>query len=139
MYISTTDQVSFSASPQSDDSPAELENVAALLRQPQGKFHDPQPFMDALDADLPKQKSRITRLMNDMRKATTLEDKLDKLKQVGSAEQALRRMRLSIFDAQDAVCECLQSGSAAAFEIHESLFPKAADLLKATLNKASKQ
>lgn len=139
MYVSSTDQLAYSATLQNDDGPEKLENGAALLRQPQSKFHDPESFLDALDTDIPKQKRRITRLKNDMKKATTLEEKLDKLKQVGAAEKALRRMRLSIFDAQDAISECLQSGSAAAFEIHESLFPKAADLLKATFHKVSKQ
>lgn len=118
---------------------AALEIAAQLLGQPQVDFHHPQPFFDALDTELPRQKQLIMRLRNDAKKAATLVQKLDILKQVSPAENSLHRMRLSIFDAQDAVCECLKSGSTVAFDSHAGLFPKVAALLKATFTNSSQQ
>ncbi|ABM39592.1 hypothetical protein [Polaromonas naphthalenivorans] len=139
MLVFKPNQGAPTAMPMNEADHAALELAAQLLGQPSVAFHHPQSFFDALDAELLRQKRRIMRLRNDAKKAATLIEKLDILKQVSPAENALHRMRLSIFDAQDAICECLKSGSNVAFDSHAGLFPKVAALLKATFTNSSQQ
>lgn len=136
MFIHTPTQV-LAAQPEAAH--VESEILIHHRGRPEVVLLHPKPFFDALDAELPRQKRRFMKLRKDLAKAMTLLEKLDILKFISTAENTLRRMRLSLFDAQDAICECLMSDSTVAFESHAVLFPKVADLLKASCTKISQQ
>lgn len=94
-----------------------------------GVVNVPQPVADAISNQMQKQKGRITRLKNEASKAESLEDKKAAQLKVTAAEATLRKMRQSIFDAEDAAIKAVETGDVSAFAAHADIFPDANNAL----------
>ncbi len=89
----------------------------------------PADISDAMGGQMQKQKNRVARLMREAQGDMSLDEKTAAQTKVKAAEATLRKMRTSIFDAEDAAIKAVDSGNPADFAEHADLFSDAAALI----------
>lgn len=125
--------VGYEAVPIEDKAPA-----AEPPTEKPGVVKVPADVAAAIEGQLKKQKARVSRLTSEAQRAgMTLDEKTAAQTKVKAAETTLRKMRTSIFDAEDAALKALASGNAADFAEHADLFSDAADVIQAQAKPAA--
>ena len=118
----------------SDVAPSITENAPSVSgEKPNATVQVPENVSAAIDNQLRKQKARITRLKNEALKAGSLEEKKAAQLKVTAAEATLRKMRTSIFDAEDAAIEAIKTGNPSAFADHADVFSDAAKEIESSV------
>ena len=111
------------------------ETKAAKTAQPAGSAKDeaaslPKAVSEAIEGDTRDQKARVSRLQTQaIANGMSLEAKLASQSKVVAAEATMRKMRLSIFDAEDAAVASIKAGNPGPFSEHADLFPKTNEAL----------
>lgn len=94
----------------------------------------PATVSEAMTGQMQKQKSRIARLKREAEaNGMTLDEKKQAQTKVMAAETTLRKMRTSVFDAEDAAVKAVANKDASAFAEHADLFPDADAAIKGLL------
>lgn len=89
-----------------------------------GTVKVPPDIEAAITGQMQKQKNRVARLKREAEQpGMTLDEKRQAQTKVLAAETTLRKMRTSVFDAEDAAIKALETGDVAAFDAHADLFP----------------
>lgn len=103
------------------DLQAEIERVVKV----------PPAVTEAMTGQMQKQKNRIARLKREAEaNGMTLDEKRQAHTKVKAAETTLRKMRTSVFDAEDAAVKAVESKDASAFSEYADLFPDADAAIK---------
>jgi N12 class adenine-specific DNA methylase len=96
----------------------------------------PKDVSEAMTGQMQKQKNRIARLKREAEASgMTLDEKRQAQTKVLAAETTLRKMRQTVFDAEDAAIKALASGNPDDFAAHTDVFSDAADVIQAQVAK----
>jgi N12 class adenine-specific DNA methylase len=109
-----------------EEEPVKVEKVPAKA----GTVSIPGEIGDALQYTMQRKEDAIRRVRNKLNEPMLLAEKTALKAEVTQLESDLRKMRTSIFDAEDAIVEAIKRGNVEPFNAFAELFPRAASVLR---------